>query len=190
MSYQNYGLGQPIGLTDGNISREAHIGGFIDGVIPGLVDADITLVVGGGKRPDGTYINAKEWIQFKGFAISAKSKDTNAETRKGYWSLSGDGEKVAGPLLSCDDDGRAVVPTVGFNVEFPVKDAINLMDADGSFHANFPDGVIGLPIVGDGGGHVKPIVVTTAAQLKDARGYITDFDNTTGAKKVSVNLWL
>ena len=121
--------------------------------------------------------------------ISAKSSNTNTETRKGYWSLSGDGEKVAGLLLSCDDDGRAVVPAVGFNVEFPVKDAVNLMKPDGSFHDDFPEGVIGLPIVGGGGGHVKPIIATTIAQLKDARGYITDFDNTTGAKKVSVNLW-
>ena len=179
-----------LGQTDilDNTSLESHLGGDIDGVILPSTDSDITMVVGGGRTPAGAYINTKEWIQFKGFAVTAKAKDIAGGARKGYISLTGVNEKIHGKMLSVDDDGRCSFAGIGMNMWFPVKDAITL---DYSH--------IGDPVIGDGGGHVKPATLgastdgsPTDAELLlifNARGFITDYSNTTGDKWVKVDLW-
>ena len=177
-----------------NTSREGHLGGDIDGAILGTGDTDITLTVGGGRRPDGTYIVSTEWIAHKGKAITCKAGPETAGVgaSKGFFSLSGNGDRVHGKLLSVDDDGRGSIGCIGMNMEFgvPEKTLDNTNAAVSDTDLDLDHSIIGEPVVGADGGLVVPLNKISSpsnAQRLNARGIITDYD--TATRKVKVNLW-
>ena len=175
-----------------NISTEGHLGGDIDGVI---LESGATLTVGGGRRPDGTFIMKTEWIAHKGKAITCKAgaESTGVGASKGYFSLSGILNKINGKLLSVDDDGRGTIGCIGMNLLFKVPEKI--LGVDGAFDTGallLDHTVIGQPIIGAGDGLVYPVGAKLAGTIteaiyRNARGFITDYDN--AAREVKVNLW-
>lgn len=187
-------LGQPYPLD--STARDGHMGGDFDSEILG--EAHGTLTAYTGRDRYGNPTNPKFWQIHKGKAVTCEAMSKTAAAalsgiidadgaEKGYLTLSGDNKRVHGKLLSADDDGRGAIGCIGFNMWFPVKDDITLSHES-----------IGLPIVGGGDGTVKPLVKPADASaltdiqllaISNARGIITDYDNTTGAKYVQVNLW-
>lgn len=108
---------------------------------------------------------------------------TTSGTDQGTIILAADDAEVAGKIVVVEKGdgvgsvaGKSCTLEYAGAIRFSVKDAVTLTAADR-----------GKPILGAGGGDVKPIAwPTSIANLKAPKGRIIDFSNTTGDKWVDV----